>query len=183
MSNINQLVYESIQSNYRSRVEVLILKDNKVLLTHIPPYPPLVNKFYFGFPGGGIEPNDSPIETCIKESKEELGILINNVKKINMKQFIFNFPNQLFIKNKDPNAYSNTLEKRFNTFKGTITTYYSASYVKEDKSIYGADGEKLKYNFYDIPKAIDIFDNLIKTFEDKSKIDIFKNRKIALENL
>lgn len=42
---------------------------------------------YFGFWGGGIEGNETPEETALREAKEELGIEIKNLNYFNKYEF------------------------------------------------------------------------------------------------
>lgn len=54
----------------RPSVRSIIIKNNKLAMIHSLKYD------YYKFPGGGIEPNESKIDTLIRETKEEAGLRI-----------------------------------------------------------------------------------------------------------
>ena len=65
------------EKNYKQRtgiiresVRAIILKDDKVALVKS------LKENHYKFPGGGIEPNESHIDTLIRETKEETGLII-----------------------------------------------------------------------------------------------------------
>ena len=54
----------------RPSARAVVVKDDKVLLIHS-------EKFdYYKFPGGGIEPGESPVDALIREVKEETGFTV-----------------------------------------------------------------------------------------------------------
>jgi 8-oxo-dGTP pyrophosphatase MutT (NUDIX family) len=142
LEQINNL----IDSLYRQRVEVLIFnKENQLLLTIIPPYGELKDP-YHGFPGGGIEPDEDIVESIRRETLEEVGLDISNIKKINIKPFIM--------------EWSDQIRKLKNTnHKGSTTSYYKANSVKENKSLYGKDNDNVDYQFVDIETAKKLITN------------------------
>jgi len=141
LEQINNL----IDSLYRQRVEVIIFNNNKILLTTIPPYGELKDP-YHGFPGGGIEPDEDIIESIRRETLEEVGLDINNIKKINIKPFIMEWSDQIRkLKNTD--------------HEGSTTSYYKANLVKENKSLYGKDNDNVDYQFVDIETAKKLITN------------------------
>ena len=162
----------------RHRVEVIIKKDNKILLSVVPPYPPVVTKQYYGLPGGGIETGDTAIETVQKECMEELGIKVKNIKQIKVPPFI-QMHEQAFQKK----TGSIKLDTRGQEYAGYHTTYYSAEFDKIDKSLYGNDNDQMKYQIFDYDKALDILKDESINFEDKKRLELFKKRVDALENI
>ena len=54
----------------------VIIKDNKVLLIKDK------KDFFWKFPGGQAEPNETLEQTCIREVKEELGIDVSDLKHL-----------------------------------------------------------------------------------------------------
>ncbi len=52
------------------RAAIVLLRDNKVAL--IERY--RAGMHYFAFPGGHVEPGESPEEAAVREAKEELGL-------------------------------------------------------------------------------------------------------------
>ena len=173
---------ESIESRpYRKRVEVIIKKDDKILLSVISPYPPKVTKQYFGFSGGGVDAGDSAVKTCKKECLEELGIRIKNIKKLSIKPFKFEWAK---IKIEDTGTdYSKELQKRTTQYRGTLTDYYTADFDKIDLSMYGVDGQTTEYVFVSIPEAISLITNQIKTHTDPKNIPIFEYRLKVMKKL
>lgn len=137
---ILQEITNLIHSQYRQRVEVLIFNSqNQILVTIIPPYGELKNP-YHGFPGGGIEPNESPIDAIRRETLEEVGLEIDQIKKINIKPFIMEWSDKIRqLKNTD--------------HLGSITYYYKAKLIKENLKHYNKDNDAVKYQFMDIQTA------------------------------
>jgi 8-oxo-dGTP pyrophosphatase MutT (NUDIX family) len=148
--NILESINNLINSLYRQRVEVLIFnKENQILLTTIPPYGELKEP-YHGFPGGGIEPNEDIIESIKRETLEEVGLDISNIKKINIKPFIMEWSDQI-----------RKLKKT--NHKGSITNYYKADLVKENKKLYNKEDDAVEYQFVDIQTAKDLIINDIRS--------------------
>lgn len=60
----------------------IIIKDNKILMArrYDPHHPATHNTWEF--PGGGIEPGETPEETVVRETKEEVGFDVSIVKQI-----------------------------------------------------------------------------------------------------
>ena len=54
----------------------VIIENNKVLLTKDR------KDNFWKFPGGGVEPGESTIETCQREAKEEMGIELKIIKEL-----------------------------------------------------------------------------------------------------
>lgn len=56
----------------KTRVQIAILRNEQVLLLqHVMPKQ---NKTFWGFPGGGVEGNETPEEAAIREAREETGL-------------------------------------------------------------------------------------------------------------
>jgi 8-oxo-dGTP pyrophosphatase MutT (NUDIX family) len=122
---------------YRKRVEVIIVKDGQILVTK--------NKNketgdeWFGFPGGGLD-GKGAIETAEEECMEEVGVKVNNVKKIDV-----------------PACTEEGISKKDNRhlkFRGSITTWYIADYDQIDKSKLGDDGDSRKYRWRSLQEAL-----------------------------
>ncbi len=54
----------------RPSVRGIIIKNGKIAMVHSIKYN------YYKFPGGGIEDNESKIETLIREVREESGLIV-----------------------------------------------------------------------------------------------------------
>ncbi len=162
----------------RYRVEVIIKKDDKILLSVVPPYPPVVTKRYYGLPGGGIETGDTATETVQKECMEELGIKVKNIKQIKLQPFI-----QLHKEAFQKKTGSEKIDSRGQEYLGYHTTYYVADYDKIDKSQYGDDNDQMKYQLFSYDEALKILKDQSVNFEDKKRLSLFKKRVEALESL
>ena len=73
-----KLLFEIDKKNYdndgkafiRPSARAIIIKDNKIYMVHSLVYD------YYKFPGGGIEKDESTIDTLIRETKEEAGLIV-----------------------------------------------------------------------------------------------------------
>ena len=73
-----KLLFEIDKKNYdndgkafvRPSARAIIIKDNKIYMVHSLVY------YYYKFPGGGIESNESNIDALIRETKEEAGLVV-----------------------------------------------------------------------------------------------------------
>ncbi len=76
----------------RKAVRCYLIKDNKVVVTK---YKEKNKKSgYYDIPGGKIEDGETPVQTAIREMKEETGLNIKNLKyKGNM---IIEYPSRIF---------------------------------------------------------------------------------------
>ncbi|MGN1399256.1 MAG: NUDIX domain-containing protein [Erysipelotrichaceae bacterium] len=61
----------------RNCARSIIIKDNKLAMIHSQKYN------FYKFPGGGIEDNETAVEACIRETREEAGLIIkpNSIKE------------------------------------------------------------------------------------------------------
>jgi len=122
---------------YRKRVEILIYKDGKVLVTK--------NKDkdsgeeWYGFPGGGLD-GKSEKETAQEECLEEVGVAVKNLTKINIPECT--------------EEGMSTKKNRHLKFKGSITRWYLADYDKMDNSMLGEDGDSRKYQWQSPQEAL-----------------------------
>lgn len=62
--------YKQRSGIVREAVRAIIIKNGKVALVKS------LKENHYKFPGGGIEPNESHIDTLIRETKEEIGLII-----------------------------------------------------------------------------------------------------------
>ena len=111
---------------YRRRVEVVIWKDGKVLLTK--------NKNkegeeWFGLPGGGTE-GETDESAARNECLEEVGLAIDGLKKTSV------LHRQEGISDK---------KGRGEKYRGSLTRIFSANFKDKDTSRLGADGDSVRY--------------------------------------
>lgn len=183
MSNINNLVESILASseieNLRPRVEVIIKKKDKILITIIPPFPPAVIEHYYGLPGGGIEKNQNEISAVRNEAREEVGIQVTNIKKVNVKPFVSYF-DQL----KYSSKFNDTkLDSRSQIYIGNTTNYFQADYLRDDTSVFGRDHDSLKYIWVTPKEAISLFKDIIKRNVNPKQNNIFNARIKAISNI
>lgn len=79
--------------NIRYAVRVFAFKDNKVMCIKYKN----INKDYFDIPGGKIEHGENEIQTCIREFKEETGMMIDDLKCIGKTEIIYPNENKKYI--------------------------------------------------------------------------------------
>ncbi|MFC1756272.1 NUDIX domain-containing protein [Patescibacteria group bacterium] len=61
-----------------SESKIILIKDNKVLLNHRDDKEGIANPGMWSLIGGMVEVNESPVETIIREVKEEINLDIEN---------------------------------------------------------------------------------------------------------
>lgn len=115
-------------------------------------------KGFLGFPGGGINPRESEEQAILRETKEETGAIIKNLKKVKMIRFIWE---KNWAKNeKQKQRYNHFQGEEMHFFQGEIETIKEPS--KKDEDYW--EGEKLM----EINAAIDFIENT-KPFSSEMK--------------
>lgn len=99
---------------------------------------------YTVFPGGGVEPGATYEETCIKETLEEVGILITNVKSLN-------FSAELAVSNK---TIESGKAERAGKYSVLINHYFTADFLKADDSVLGNDNDAMVPTWMTVQEAI-----------------------------
>ena len=123
----------------RVNVEVIITKEKKVCLCKFIDLSDKTN-FWYGFPGGGVEEGDSLEETAVKECLEEVGLLVKNVQDLKVTKL-------------HP-ALFNKVERNAK-YSGLLKHIFTAEYDNVDKSILGADGDAVKYEWVSVQEAME----------------------------
>jgi hypothetical protein len=67
-----------IINNMNERAAAIIINDGFLLLMHRKK----PNKEYYVLPGGGVESDETPEATCIREVEEETGLVVTLAKKV-----------------------------------------------------------------------------------------------------
>ena len=124
---------------YRSCVRIVIRKGNEVLLGTR--YYDDGSLMYYEFPGGGIEKGDSIVETVKKEAMEEVGVVVDNVRSLDL-HFVYDI------------SYTNPV--RAKKYRGGEDVWYVADYVKLDHSVHGKEGDALPHTWVKVNKAIEM---------------------------
>ena len=98
----------------------------------------------YSFPGGGIEHQDSPEDTVYKESLEEVGVKIKNIKNLEM-------------------YYRHDVEfmkpERAKKFRGGVDTWCTAEFDSVDTSLLGSDGPPMSYQWVTLEEAVRLIKN------------------------
>lgn len=144
---------------YRQCVRIIIVKNNKILLGQ-----KFINgKFIcYEFPGGGVEGNDNLEETVIKECLEEVGILVNNIKSLNIKyKYDLEYPNP----------------ERAKLYRGGEDNWFICVFYKQNKSLYNKDNDKLPYVWVTVDEAINIINNGPENSFNNIRIEVLTKLK------
>jgi 8-oxo-dGTP pyrophosphatase MutT (NUDIX family) len=122
---------------YRDRVEVLIRKDDKILVMKCK------NKEtgdeWYAFPGGGVDGQDK-VEAAKNECLEEVGVKVKNLQPTK-----FTFTEEGGMSKKDD---------RHLKYRGSKTRWYVADYDEMDRSKLGEDGDSRKYRWLGHQEAL-----------------------------
>ena len=133
MLNISYLFELKQPTKWRPRVEIYILKDDKILVGKHP-------EIGLHVPGGGIEPGQDIIKASIAEAMEEAGVKITNVKLATRKNYYEDWyklvAKGMPITKKD--------RERMKRYRGIKHHYIRADFDGFDKSLLGSAGDALK---------------------------------------
>lgn len=136
---------------YRKAVRLIIEKDSKILIGWRYKEDGKTLDYYL-FPGGGIEDGESVEEAAIKEAKEEVGILVDNVRALGYEV-----------------KYDKDFDKpeRAAKYRGSHDIWVAASYIEQDSELHGSEGDSFKFNWMTVSEAIAAF---LSTREDKGSL-------------
>lgn len=155
-NNIVQLFLESESSfGYRSRVEVYIIKDNRILIGS---GKSRAGDTYVTIPGGGIDEGESIEDAAYRETLEEVGVQIKNIKSI-YKASVHQW---------NP---SDTLPAKWGWVTkhplGSITYYRMAEFDEYNDSLYGTEPDMYKLKEVSINEAIELWKIKLKKGNDE----------------
>ena len=148
-------IFESINKPYRERVGVYIFKENKLLVGKIK------TSSWSGYvvPGGGVDPGESLEDAAIRESKEELGVSIKNLKLISTNVKI-------------------KYDKEDKKYCGYNNSFFTADYDKDDTSLFNSEGDGYDKVEITIPELISFFKLHAKKCEQNN--DMFNSNTALL---
>lgn len=110
----------------RTKVEVIILKANKLCIAK--QYSADKKKYWYTFPGGGVEEGDTLLQTAEKECLEEVGVQIKNAKLLGLNKVFENPPMK---------------DDRKAEYSGVDVHYVVADYDKLDIRLFNTEGDGL----------------------------------------
>lgn len=150
MKTINKnSTLESIYSTYRERqaVRAIVVKDNKVLLIHSEKYNT------YTLPGGGVEAGESLEQAVVREAREETGMAISIIQKVDETIEVFDERNILNI----TTAFSAKIENE-------------SAQVPDQNSV--EDGQELVW--IALNEAVELIERVNKNLQHSSMLrDIF----------
>lgn len=123
----------------RPVARVVIMKNGKLCLGRV--WNEHGRLGYYTFPGGGVEPGDTQLATIMKKSLEEVGMVINNIRKLD-----------LVVDARHPMGTA----ERNQRWGGTSTQYFVADWERYDYTQRGQSAELMHYTWEKPAKAIGI---------------------------
>ena len=156
-------------TKWRKRVEVFITNgEGKVLLAK--------NKTKHNtIPGGGIETGETLIQTAEREVLEEVGVEITNIKQIDIPDYHDDFYDE---------PDNTKIHKDKDGYRGSITKFLSAEFVKENKELWNHSEDAMKYIWMNVKKSQQYFKQQSKKKElPKGVANRLSQRVIALSKL
>lgn len=96
---VKDTYYTRTSTIYKTReaVRCFLFKDNKFCLIHVKGEDAFGKRDHFETPGGGVENNESYIDTLIREMNEETGAEIKNIKEIGKIKIEYNLISRIDI--------------------------------------------------------------------------------------
>lgn len=129
-----QLLQESIPTKWRKRVEVFILKGDKLVVGY------KREEDRYQSPGGGIETGQTMEQAAINECLEEIAVKINDPILINKKPYRVDW----YELDKKGLELNPKVRERMKKYRGSEIYFMKADYDKVDKSRYGRAKDKMK---------------------------------------
>lgn len=145
---------------YRQCVRTVIIKGDLILLGR---------KMHsdgsfmcYEFPGGGIEDGDTKEETVLKECLEEVGILVTDITDLHIsKQYEIDYPNPA----------------RAKLYRGGQDNWFTARFVRSDKSQYNNDNDTMKFTWESIDNAIAMIKHGPQDPYNSARIEVLQSIK------
>jgi len=157
MNNIALGIIEGLakvgEKKLRRRVEVFVSDGKGKILAGKSP------EGGFMFPGGGIDKGETINQAADRETKEEVGLSIKNVKGIGVSPEVTLWTKRL----------QDWMNEKGRTHEGSRTYYRTALVKGEDKSLLGKDGDNFKAKFYSIDEIVKGLKRSLKGAKDKFK--------------
>ena len=147
---------EKIPSKWRTKIEVFIKKGPKLLVGERKS--PYSNRNILVPVSGGVDENETLEDACKKESLEELGISINNIRLITKEPFLIDWhhPDNGFLR-KQPGV-----KKRLHKYRGVKIYFLIADFKCYNDTQFNIEGDGMK--------IIEINKEMLKTeFLEESK--------------
>lgn len=131
----------------RPRVEVIIINpsNQKVLITINAGDR---NPVWYGFPGGGVEENQTRDQAVVAEAREEVQCVVRPGRVVAMHV---------------EQGYKSSAAKRYREkmYSGSITEYVLADLVKEHCPADTSDGDETKYQWFTLHEAISLLNRAL----------------------
>jgi 8-oxo-dGTP pyrophosphatase MutT (NUDIX family) len=106
------------------------------------------NKGYMLFPGGGVDKGETPIQAITRETFEETGAILSNIKQLGKVEFIWD--EDWAVSDKQKRRYTQFKGEEMHFYTGEITHFEEIKNIQEDTW----QGEKLM-NVKEVIKAIE----------------------------
>ncbi len=134
--------YKQTEKPWRQRAEIYVIKDGNLILGTNPKW-----KGGLIIPGGGMDKGETPKMAAKRETLEELGVSVKNLKLISTKKI-------KYVPVKNQPKYQQELT---NNYSGAIFHSYTAQFNKIDKSKWGKEIDSYNTIEVSIPDAIKFF--------------------------
>jgi 8-oxo-dGTP pyrophosphatase MutT (NUDIX family) len=82
----------------------------------------------YQFPGGGIDPHETPEDACVRECLEEVGVRIHRIRPLNIRSYWRNIENY----------------------------FYTAEFHSHDTEVLGSEGDSMDYVWTPFDRGIEL---------------------------
>ena len=162
LHGIFSILTKQAKNNLRRRVEVFITDDKGRIFAS-------KDKKTGGFqlPGGGIDDGETINQAANRESKEEVGLSIKNIKGVNI-------PPKNILWGK---ALAKWMNDKGRKHDGNKTYYRTAKIDKVDKSVLGVDGDEMDGEFF---TKKEMLNGLKSSLSSKDKFKPFRESDVEV---
>ena len=119
---LKSLFNKSTPNKFRKRCELIVIRDSKIMCGY-------VGKGRLILPGGGVDDGESFKQAARRETVEETGVQVSDIKQLHTKPIVLDYYQAAKLGDTLAKYKLNTMKK----YRGEETIFLRANYVERDK--------------------------------------------------